>query len=145
MWAAYSIDVFSEIKSLSGLIAGILIVLFVTGKFILFGAFADGEFSSSVASQVEGFHKSLSKVLWAAVVLGVFYTVIPSKTTMYTMVAIKAVDVVSETQEAKRLAPKSVEVVELYLDKIIANLKEAGQEKAAEVAKTATGIARDRK
>ena len=70
----------------------------------------------------------LKKLIWLGVFLGIFSFLIPSKPTMYTMVALKAVDVVVHTDTVQRVVPKSVSVIENYLDK---TLKTQDSEKAA--------------
>lgn len=69
----------------------------------------------------------LKKLIWLGVFLSIFSFLIPSKPTMYTMVALKAVDVVVHTDTVQRVVPKSVSVIENYLDK---TLKTQDSEKA---------------
>lgn len=73
---------------------------------------------------------SIKKLIWLGVFLGIFSFLIPSKPTMYTMVALKAVDVVVHTDTVQRVVPKSVSVIENYLDKV---LKESEPEQRTKV------------
>ena len=141
MWFVYLVDVLSEADFFFGLAAFLLLMAAIIAKGSILYAHIDEDMVTLSSSETfKSFNRTINKIFWFGLVALFFNLAIPNKPTMYTMVAIKAIDVVSETQTAKNLVPKSVKMVELYLDKAIGELQSAGQENAAEIAKNAIDV-----
>ena len=88
---------------------------------------ADNKSIKKLLERLEKLFVSLTK--WFVIFL-ILIILVPSKQTLYYMAAAKAVDVVSQTEEVKKIVPKSVEFVEAWLNKRIKELKEGNDKKA---------------
>ena len=120
MWFVYAIDVLGSIDDSFGFIAGILILI---GGLLV--AMALTAFDGDAAERSERIVGTIGRrMLYIGVFMALVVLLVPTKQTMYTMLAIKAVDVVIETDAVQTLVPKSVEVVEEYLDSVIRDLRE---------------------
>ena len=65
-------------------------------------------------------HRKIVKTLFTAVsITALASVVLPDKPTMYTMLAAFSVQSVTSSETAQRIAPKSIEAIEKYLDKYL--------------------------
>jgi len=131
MWFVYAVDVLSTADGAFGFIAFMALFFWLLGiiAYIIAVASEGGSAAKKLFEPVGGI---LRKLFWVGVIAATLNVVIPTTTTMYTMLAIKAVDVVIETEAVQTLVPKSVEVVETYLDTVIDDLQKKGQGAATE-------------
>lgn len=120
MWFVYAIDVLGSIDETFGFAAGVLILVGSLLVAMALTAF-DGENPKEPEKIVGTFGK---RMLYVGVFMAIIVLLVPTKQTMYTMLAIKAVDVVIETDAVQTLVPKSVEVVEEYLNGVLNDLRE---------------------
>ena len=114
----YAIEIISAIGNLSGMIIFAAILVFLIGGVITI--ISEGEF---LESQIKYFNTKLAWAKYAFVIVVVVEILIPSRTTMHTMIAAYAGQTVIASDAVGRLAPKSLQLIEGYLDKQIESME----------------------
>ena len=122
VWFIYLVDVFDTLKHISGLFASLAaIMIFIFSGFSFFALTSPIDDSERELFPI--YYKWFKTSVALFVVSLSLYVFIPQKNTMYYMAAAKATSIVLQSEEAKRIIPKSVELVEAWLDKHIEELK----------------------
>ena len=127
VWFIYLVDVLDTMKQMSGLFAFLAaIMIFIFSGFSFFALTSPVDDSERKLFPI--YYKWFKTSVAFFAVSMLLYIFIPQKNTMYYMAAAKATSIVLQSEEAKRIIPKSVELVEAWLDKHIEELR-GGKEK----------------
>lgn len=138
VWIIYLIQLSDKISSASLSGAWPLLVigsfLLLLGYVILNIVEGADEKEAAVVARLKGLVKATSKVFLPTMIVYISVksaaiTLAPSKETAYTMLAAYGVQEVYQNEDVKRLAGKSLEVLESYMDKHLEKVSEEGGEK----------------
>ena len=128
VWFIYLVDVLDTMKDVAitfVLLSGVAAFIF---SGLAFFALTSPVNDSEKEELFPVYHKWFRTSLTVFIISLLFTIFIPQKNTMYYMAAAKATSIVLQSEEAKRIIPKSVELVEAWLDKHIEELR-GGREK----------------